>query len=482
MSTESADAQGPQTLPAMLREALLRRRTGKLAVEVGGSERSFFFVGGDLYLSRDHALAKATGAPGAGTSPEEGWIEKVLDYFDALGAPNHHFTEGTAEISTDLVGPISTATLVMTGSVRGRDEFQLLRSLGGEEVEVVAYRDSSLAGEVDLDPEEAFLLSRLERPIAIKDLMRQPGLVSAEVVRRLCRLAAVGLIGPHRRYETSGRGSLLSSKLLERFNARIAEELDRDPLSLEPEEHRKKLAHLMARLGGMNYYELLGVSVGSSADEIHAAYTRLARLVHPRHAAALGLGGREAGVDLLFERATEAYLTLSDQDRRGQYLRDVGAFSEGGMFAPSEEKRKEEVEELAARNFRMAQGLVSRQDYYYAIELLNQAIRMEARSEYFALLGHCQSQNPQWYDKAIASYGRAVQLSPEDSDLRVNLGAIYEKTGHRARARVEYQAALAILPGHSGAVSGLHRIESTAEAKPESSPWWKKILGSSRSG
>jgi len=238
----------------------------------------------------------------------------------------------------------------------------------------------------------------------------------------------------------------------------------------------------MARLGGLNYYELLGISVGSSADEIHGAYTRLARLVHPSHAKVLGLEGMDAGVELLFERATEAYLTLSDQDRRGQYLQKVGAFGDGSLFGRTEESRKEEVEELAGRNYKMARQLVARQDYFYAIELLNQAIRMEARSEYFGLLAHCQAQNPRWCDKAIASYGRAIQLQPGDADLRADLAAVYEKTGHKSRARAEYQAALKIMPGHSEASAGMLRLESASQSAGEKQPWWRRLFGQSSEG
>lgn len=481
MAPDIVEENAPQPVLALLRDCLLERRTGKLTVEVGGAERYFFFVSGDLYLAHDHPLARTQGAPVGGVTASEEWVEKVLDYFDALGEVNHDFEEGTAEISTELLGPISTASLTMKGAVRGRDEFQLLRSLGGEEAELVAYMDAPLAAEVSLDPQEAFLLSRLEQPVAVKDLLHLPGVDSMEVARRLCRLASIELIGPHRKHESHATASLISRKLLERFKSRIAVELEREPLGLDPETHRQKLAGLMARLGGLNYYELLGVGVGSSAEEIHDRYTRLARLVHPQHATPLGLEGREAGIDLLFERATEAYLTLSDQDRRGRYLEKVGGVAGGAIFGHTEEARKEEVEELAGRNYKMAQGLVQRQDYYYAIELLNQALRMEARPEYYALLGHCQSQNPKWYDKAIASYGRAVQLDPGDADLRASLAEVYEKSGHKGRARTEYRAALQALPGHPEATAGLERLRAEREEdrQEEETPWWKKLLGGS---
>lgn len=477
MSAETASGGQPGDLLRLLRDFLLERRTGKLAVEVGGAERLFFFVSGDLYLDREHPLAKAAGAPVSTEEPKPEWVDKVLDYFEALGLVNYYFSEGTSEISTDLVGPIATARLIMRGAVRGRNEFELLKELGGEEAVYVANTRAPLAQEVHFEPEEAFLLSRLEEATPVKDLLRLQDMPALDVAQKLCRMAAIDLIRPFHDTREDGAGSsLLTPRLLERFHQRIGEDLARRPFELDAKAHRRKLADLMARLGGLNYYELLGTSVGSTADEIHASYTRLARLVHPNHAKALGLEETKAGIALLFERATEAYLTLSDQDRRGQYLQKVGAFGDGALFGRTEETRKEEVEELASRNYKMAKQLVGRQDYYYAIELLNQAIRMEARSEYFALLAYCQAQNPQWFDKAISSYGRAIQLEPKDADLRAALAAVYEKTGHKGRARAEYQAALDILPGHSEASSGLHRLESIAPKTSASQPWWRRLV------
>ena len=92
MSQEAVSREDPQTMLLLLRDILLERRTGKLAVEVGGAERLFFFVSGDLYLDREHPLSRAAGAPARAETPPEAWVDKVLDYFDALGAVNHYFT------------------------------------------------------------------------------------------------------------------------------------------------------------------------------------------------------------------------------------------------------------------------------------------------------------------------------------------------------------------------------------------------------
>lgn len=462
---------------ALVREFLLEKRTGRLVVEIGETQRTFFFVGGDLYLDSNHALAQAGGASAPANPSDEGWLDKVLDYFDAIGEVAYQFWEGTEGISTDLFGPVAAAPLVMRGAVRDQNEFNLLRLLGGEDRLFVATTDVAKLESVSLDPQEAFFLSRLEQPTAIKDVLRQSNLKAFEAAQRLCRLFVVDLIAPHEGIRFDPKSTLLNARLLERFSKRITESLEREPLDFPAETHRQKLANLIARLGGLNFYELLGIGVGATADDIHDAYTRLARVVHPSHAKPLGLAGKEAGIELLFEKATEAYLTLSDKDRQSRYLREVGAFTDGSMFGKDEESRKEEVEVIAERNYRLARQLYGRQDYYYAIELLNQSVRMEARSEYFLLLGRCQVQNPQWIDKAIDSFSRAVQLDPEDADSRAELGMAFAQAGHNARARAEFQAALSLVPGHLEAEAGLDGLARKEKSTVQDDGWWKKLKG-----
>ncbi|MGV3766599.1 MAG: molecular chaperone DnaJ [Chitinophagaceae bacterium] len=70
-----------------------------------------------------------------------------------------------------------------------------------------------------------------------------------------------------------------------------------------------------------DYYEVLGVSKGASADEIKKAYRKVAMQYHPDR----NPGDKEA--EEKFKEAAEAYEVLSDNDKKAQYDR----FGHAGM-------------------------------------------------------------------------------------------------------------------------------------------------------
>ena len=63
-----------------------------------------------------------------------------------------------------------------------------------------------------------------------------------------------------------------------------------------------------------SYYAILGISAMADADEIRAAYRRLAKAYHPDH---------YSGSSDIFRQVQEAYHVLGDAERRRQYERQV---------------------------------------------------------------------------------------------------------------------------------------------------------------
>jgi len=78
-------------------------------------------------------------------------------------------------------------------------------------------------------------------------------------------------------------------------------------------------------LAKKDYYDVLGISKDASDSEIKKAYRKLAKQYHP------DTNGHSEETDAKFKEATEAYETLSDDTKRGQYDQfGHDAFQNGG--------------------------------------------------------------------------------------------------------------------------------------------------------
>lgn len=260
-------------------------------------------------------------------------------------------------------------------------------------------------------------------------------------------------------------GKLASAEVLTRFQARVRRDLEDHPLRLVADDHRRRLAELLVRCGRDTHYELLDVSPGSDEAEIHSAYLRLAREVHPDHADRLGLGGRQGVIEVLFERATEAYLVLCDPHRRSEY--DRWAAVEARR---PEEERREEARALAGELVTRAAVLVDREDYHFALEVLRQAVRTDPESHAaWALLGRVQARNPKWLHMASDSFRRALDLDPARVEYRHALAEVEEARGQREAALRLYDQVLERAPDHPAAAEARKRLASELKAEQKAS-------------
>jgi hypothetical protein len=208
------------------------------------------------------------------------------------------------------------------------------------------------------------------------------------------------------------------------FSERVGRGLAERPLTVLPREHREQVAELLKQLGDVTFYHLLGIDPGSGIREVHESYDRVARLVHPSHARRLSLEGREGILKLLFERATLAYLTLSDTERRKAYDREVGPARWTALRMTRASKEDE-----ARRCLEQARSLAAAEQYHSAIELLRQSVRLASTVEAWSLLGLLLAKNPQWLDEAAESLERAVGLGASDPEVSRALEEVRKKLG-----------------------------------------------------
>ena len=211
------------------------------------------------------------------------------------------------------------------------------------------------------------------------------------------------------------------------FSERIARRLAERPLDLDPDFHRERVAGLLRHVGEASFYQLLDLPPTSTAQEIHDAYEQLARLVHPVNAPLLGLEGREGVLEMLFESITQAYLNLSQPDRRKAYDRGMSSQAWSNALGPAPSQRRDEMRDVADRYYKRALELLSKDEHYLAIEVLREAVRISPQADLYALLGKLQAKNPRWLRAAAESLQQAMALGSRDPDLAAALHDVEER-------------------------------------------------------
>lgn len=212
----------------------------------------------------------------------------------------------------------------------------------------------------------------------------------------------------------------VTAKELALFSERIAKSLAEHPLELGAATHRQQVAEALRRIGQGTFYHFLAVGPASQLSEVHQAYERIARLVHPSHAEWLGWEEEQKNVlAMVFEHATRAYLALSDPERRKAYDREFGG--EAPPVLPAASARREENRLRARESFTRAQALAKADEIHYAVELTREAVRIDPQPEYFTLLGDLLAKNERWLSQALDAYRKALELGSADPGLLTNI-------------------------------------------------------------
>jgi curved DNA-binding protein CbpA len=220
-------------------------------------------------------------------------------------------------------------------------------------------------------------------------------------------------------------------------------------------DHRSLVLSTYRRIDWLSGYDLLGVSADAALPEIEDAYQRAAVLFDPalRNRADLADCGRQ--LTILWQRASEAYQTLSDPQRRAVYdrkARQAQTFlarqSRAQTSDPSAKLPSEEVRRSTAElNYRRAIELIGGKDVYPAIEMLEEAVRFVPDDpRYQALLGRSKLRNRWWRDEAIEHLEESVRLEPRDSETRAALAEAYLEQGEPALALPHARMALNVAP------------------------------------
>jgi tetratricopeptide (TPR) repeat protein len=363
-----------------------------------------------------------------------------------------------ARLTESLRGKVNLKQLMLDAARRMESQFVTTRFGNPKEpIAVVIQPDNGL----NLSTTEGFLLSRIDGPMELGELIALSGQPEAEARRTI-----YGLILANALRRQSWPYALKPSHREKAMKARPTQTTTAPPLTRDPKE---ELSEFLERLAAaMDHYAVLDVSESANAAEIKIAYYALARRFHPDRFHDIAASAVHGQLESAFARITQAHELLSDTSARATYdsklaaLRRAGAQtnSAAGMSMNSTGPNGQGAD-AAEQQFKQGVAAMQMRDLNTATACLSAAARLAPNQpQYRAYYGRALASHPQTKRLAEAELQAAVKLAPADASYRLMLATLYSDLGFWRRAISELERALSIDPKNIEAKRMLQSLEA----------------------
>jgi curved DNA-binding protein CbpA len=328
----------------------------------------------------------------------------------------------------------------------------------------------------NLLPAEVFLLSRLERPTSLKDLLVVSGVSENEALVHLYSLAVAGLV------QREGWKYVLGAPATTGGTARPQPERAPPPVAVvedKPDEIADAQDFLDQLSQAQTHYDVLGVSPESPPAQMKIRYYELARRYHPdrfRRAEASLVKRLESA----FARITQAYDTLKEDKLRANYDARLKARQKAQQLAdsapkpttPAPEKpattttgsapeAKVSIAERAEEQFKEGYAAFESGQRKIALGLFASAANAVPKEpRYRAFYGRVLAEHEDTRRAAETELQAAIKLDPNNGEYRVMLAELYRDLGLLLRARGEAERAVAADPNNRKARDLLRALKS----------------------
>ena len=343
-------------------------------------------------------------------------------------------------------------------------------------------RSSDVSPTTNLLPIESFMLSRLDEPTRLEQLVVLSGLRELDAHRVIYGLALGGLI---KREYWQNAFRTASAKTKEEPSVRSEVEsspgepvqVDKGWASIRDED--AELKEFLRRLSqATNYYEIMALPATAGANEIKDAYYALARNYHPDRFH-LKSGTRLHGeLSSAFARITQAYETLINPNARAAYDQSIERSRRFAESAPKPDKiepidslREELAFEISAAEKELGRAEYSFREGFGALQQgrINAAVSHLAAA---AQLAPQEARYRAYYGRALAAGEKtrrlaeneiqaAVKLDPANANFRTMLAELYFDLKFHRRAQTEVDRALALDPNNASAHALLRKLEKS---------------------
>lgn len=197
----------------------------------------------------------------------------------------------------------------------------------------------------------------------------------------------------------------------------------------------------------MNPYEILELAQGATAEEIKAAYHRLAKQWHPDKF----VGPSKAEAESKFRQLAEAFSMLKDVGRSAAAPPPMPQADPA--LVPEARIDLEQAPPPKERNaedwYREAKSSYEHGDTQKAMGLIHFAIKLDgSKGEYHALLAQVIAETTGDKKAESRALETAIRLNPKDVESTIRLAELFQSVGMHARATRLWQAGRRMAPNH----------------------------------
>lgn len=370
-----------------------------------------------------------------------------------------------------------TSSEVIHRGLKGNN--RLIRLSPGSEARAV---------EIDLKPEEAFILSRIDSSTSIAEIMQLSPLGLDKTERTLYGFLSAGIIefatqnqADSRTYAPPAKGTYRSTEPLP---APPPEEDEESLLSTQEINAVKADIFLMLDAAKVkNYYEFLNVQPNACADEIKKAYYTLAKKYHPDRYHRSTKGEIKEALETIFSTLSQAYETLKVPATRTSYDAKIFKLDSPPLTPEKQTPTGSSAagpgqQKLAELNYRQGRGYYEQQDYWNSVQAFRQSVRLEPGNDRYRFwLATALTKNPKWRREAEEHFLKAIEIDQFKAEYCAGLGNLYKEVGMAKRAQSQFNRALQLEPDNQTALEGLASFPSTGKKKLPALATLKNLFG-----
>ena len=343
--------------------------------------------------------------------------------------------ESRSRLEEQLKLELDIDTLLLEAARRLPPDFVVSRF--SDRTEVITPVSEPLVNN-NLLPAEVFLLSRLDQPTSLRELIAVSGLGEKETLQLVYSLALAGVV------QRQDWNSVLRDQKPGPPPRPVAPAAAPPEPPVQREQPREidltDVESFLARVRtAQTHYEVLDVNREISAESLKKIYYQLARNYHPdrfrkSHASLV------TRLEAAFARIKQAYDTLRDDNLRANYNTKLAA--------------RKKAEPVAARK------APAPQPEAVVEKMAEPGVPATESAADRAQRGRMLAGNEKTRRAAEAELLAAIKLDPKNAEYRVMLAELYRDLGLKLRAKGEAERAVAADPNNRKARDLLQALKS----------------------